>query len=125
MNKISYKVMKADEWADGIWFRIACSEGDPNHDLSMEVEWDKDVRMVFINFYKKLAWSAYWGSNNWFSAQWCKLRAIYRIIFWGWTEVEETFILDEPEQIENFIAALNEGRSALLKKYADASTDKI
>ena len=51
MKEISYKVMKTEEFGDSIFYRIACC-GSQDHDMTMELEWDKDVKMVFLNFYK-------------------------------------------------------------------------
>ena len=66
-----------------------------------------------MNFYKQLAWSAYWGTDNWLHQQWGKLKAIYRIIFWGYIEIEESIIFQDQEHIDGFIQALNEGQEKL------------
>lgn len=122
---ISYKVMKTDEFEDAIFYRTACSCGGHDHDITVELEWDKKVKMVFMNFYKKLAWCAYWGvGNNWFKSQWKKLQAIYKIIFHGYIEIEESLIFQDPEHIENFMKALEEGRKKLEEKYKENQNDK-
>lgn len=115
-DNISYKVMKTDVWQNAILYRIACC-GDQDHDMTLEIEWDSDIRQVCLNFYKKLRWSAYWGTDNWFKSQWVKLKAIYRIVFFGYIEVEESLLIDEPEHIENFIKALEYGKEYLIEKH--------
>ena len=108
--------MKTEEFGDSIFYRIACC-GSEDHDMTLELEWDKDVKMVFLNFYKKLVWSAYWGTDNWFKSQWLKLKAIYKIVFFGYIEVEESLIIKDPEHIDNFLTALVHGRQKLEDKY--------
>ena len=110
---ISYRIKREASFHNAIFYRLSCSCGSDEHDLTIEFEYDPDIKDVTINFHKQLEWSAYWRSDNWFMSQWEKLKAIYRIIFWGYIEVEESLILDSPEHINSFIKALNEGRKKL------------
>jgi len=110
---ITNRAMKTLETNDSVWYRIACDCMDGSHDLIIELEKDDRFDMVFINFYKQLNWSAYWGCNNWFSSQWKKLKAIYRIIFWGYIEIEESIIFRDKEHIGSLITAIKEGQNKL------------
>lgn len=114
--EISSRVMKVHEFEDCIIYRLACDDGDPEHDLTIEIEYDKKLNMCFFNFCKRLAWCAYWGSDNWFLCQWKKIKTIFKILFTGYIEVEECLIIQDPEHMEGFIRALNEGKQKLEQK---------
>ena len=110
------KVMKVHEANDWIVYRLACDDGDPEHDMTFEIEYDKKLNMIFFNFYKRLAWCAYWQTEHWYESLWKKIKCALRILFTGYIEVEESMIINEPEHMANFILALNEGKELLEKK---------
>ena len=112
--------MKTAEYDNSIFYRVACSCGDDEHDLTIEFERDpKCPDMIFLNFYKDLAWSSYWGDTNFFSRLWRKLKTSLRILFVGYIEIEESFIIEGENHIDSFIKALEEG-----KEYINDNKDK-
>jgi hypothetical protein len=112
---ITDKVMKVHESDTWIVYRLACDDGDQDHDMTFEIEYDKKLNMIFFNFYKRLAWCAYWQTDNWFTCQWKKIKAVFRMLFLGYIEVEESMIINDPKHMKNFIDALKEGQKKLEK----------
>ena len=118
MPETSFRVMKISEFPDSVFYRAACSCGSSDHTVEIELEKDKEIpEMVFLNFYKDVAWCDYWGNKNIFQRFWLKTKAVCRIIFTGYIHLEESFILQGEEQINEFIDALKEG-----KKHVQNST---
>jgi len=109
----SNRIMKIHEFEDSVYYRASCSCGEPDCDLTLELEKDKDCDMIFLNMYKKLRWSAHWRSDNFFKTLWYKIKMMFKILFLGYTEIEECFIFCGDEQIDGFLDALKEGRDYL------------
>jgi poly-D-alanine transfer protein DltD len=104
------KIMKTHEFNDSIIYRASCDCGSSECDLTLELEKDKDVEMLFLNLYKNLVWSSYWGSNDgWYVNLWRRIKCALTVLFTGYIKVEETFVFHDIEQIEHFINAINEG----------------
>lgn len=114
----SYRVMKTDEFKDAIFYRISCAHSSAEHDLDIEFERDVDFKDdIFLNLYSKLAWSSYWKDDDkWYKNLWWRIKGAFKIIFKGYVEVHESFILEGEEHIDSFINALEEG-----KKYVKRS----
>ena len=113
----NFRVMKTDEYEDSIFYRVACSCGSDGHDLTIGFERDPNMPdMIFINFYKDLAWSSYWGDSNFFTRIWRRFKTSLRIFFIGYIEVEESFILQGEKHIDSFIKALEEGKDFIKSK---------
>jgi len=109
--------MKTDEFEDSIYYRAACSCGSNEHDVTIEFEIDKNVpSMLFLNFYKNIAWSSHWGVLNWFEIIWKRIKCSLRMLFTGYVELEESFIIKGEEDIDFFIDALIEGKTYITKK---------
>ena len=107
------RIMKVHEFEKAIYYRASCSCGEPDCDLTLELERDDDCKMIFLNMYKNLCWSAHWRSDNFFQILWRKIKMACRILFTGYTKVEECFIFCGDEQIDDFLNALKEGRNYL------------
>ncbi len=108
---IEKNVMKTSEYEKSITFRAGCECGSNDHDATIDFEKDKEIpEMYFINFYKKIEWSCYWGNRNWYERQWKKVKAILTIIFKGYIEMEDSFIFRGDESVDSFIKALEEGK---------------
>lgn len=113
---IEKNVMKVSEFDDSITYRISCDCGSKDCDLTLDLEKDPDLDMVFLNLYKDLAWSSYWQSgDNWFKNIWLRIKCAFRILSTGYIKVEESFVMRE-EQIEGFIKALEEAKEKLTSK---------
>ena len=62
---ISRNVMKTNEFEDSIYYRVACSCNSNEHDVTIEFERDQEIpSMIFLNFYKNIAWCSHWGNLN-------------------------------------------------------------
>jgi len=121
---IEKNVMKVDEYKDSITFRIACDCGDPEHDTTIDFEKDKDLpTMYFMTISKNMAWSCYWKNNNWFDAQWRKLKAIFKLFFTGYIELGDDFIIKGEEHIDSFIKALEEGKRHMKGETSENSSE--
>jgi hypothetical protein len=117
IKMISNKVMKTEEFDDAIYYRLPCSCGSKDHDITLEFEHDEEIpEMVFLNMYMNLAWSSYWGDTNFFQIIWRKIKTALRIIFVGYIQLEESFILKGEDHIDAFIEALEEGKQLMKKK---------
>ena len=106
-------VMKIHEFEDTVYYRAACNCGSSKCDLTIELEADKDLQMIYMNMYKDVYWSAYWKSDNFLGGIWVRIKAALRVLFNGYIEVEESFILQGDEQIDAFMDAIQEGREHL------------
>lgn len=106
----SFRVMKTNEFEDAVYYRVACSCGSNEHDVAIEFEINKETpNMLFINFYKDMEWCSHWGSTNFLQRIWLKTKAIFRIIFTGYIELNEALILNGDEHIKELIEVLEEG----------------
>ncbi len=115
---ISKNVMKTDEFKDSIYYRAACNCGSNEHDVTIEFKIDKDIpSMLFLNFHKNTAWSSSdWGKLNLISSIWRRVKCSLRMLFTGYVELEESFIIQGEEDIDAFIDALKEGKKLIKKK---------
>jgi len=112
---ISKNVMKTNEFDDSIYYRAACSCGSNEHDVTIEFERDEKIpSMIFMNFYKNIAWCSHWGNLNWFERVWERIKCSIVMLFTGYVELQECFILSN-DNIEPFIKALIEGEEYLKK----------
>jgi hypothetical protein len=107
-----------------IYYRIACNCTDPQCDMHLELE--SEINQIYLNISKKLVASAQWGyTGEWYVSDFIrvfinKMRMICRILFFGYIEVNETLILEGSDHVDEFIAALEEGKRFLIeseKKY--------
>jgi len=106
--------MRTHEFGGSVYYRVCCDCADEKCDLTLEFEYDKDINYVTLSIYKNLRASAYWG-GSWdyfdFIRVWKnKIKMIWEILTKGYIEVCEGTLLKEPEHINNFIKALEEGR---------------
>ena len=109
--------MKTEEFDDAIYYRLPCSCGSNDHDVTLEFEHDKKFPgMLFLNLHKDLAWSSYWGDTNFFQRIWRRIKTSLRLLFIGYIEVEESFIIQGEDHIDAFIEALNEGKQLMKNK---------
>ena len=52
---------------------------------------------------------------NWFKRIWKRIKCSIKVLFTGYVELEESFIIQGEEQINDFIKALEEGRAHIMK----------
>ncbi len=109
--------MKTDEFKNSIFYRAACSCGSHEHDVSIEFEIDEDIpTMLILNFHKKIAWCSHWGNVKWYDSIWKRIKSSVTMLFTGYIELEESFIIQGEDDIDSFIVALVEGKSYIKKK---------
>ena len=113
--KPALNVMKTGEFEDTVFYRVACDCADHEHDVTIEMEYDDDYGYVHVFFHKNIVW--HWWANSgvlgWLENKWRRIKAALKLLFTGWIELEESFLLKDPEHVQNFIDALEEGRAKL------------
>lgn len=112
------KIMKLNEFEDAIFYRAACGCTDSRCDLALELEIEKDINMIFLNMYKDLYYAPYWKTDNWFINKWYRITGALRLLFVGRIKVEDTFIFQEEEQINDFVNTIKQGMEQLKKNMA-------
>jgi len=109
---ISFRTMKIEQFEDDVYYRAACSCGNSEHDVTIEFEKDEDGD-INLFFHKKVCYTSRWTANNIFSDFWLRLKGALKLLFTGYIELEESFMLEKGEHIDSFIKALEEGREEL------------
>jgi hypothetical protein len=105
--------MKTGQFDDSVYYRVSCGCGSDDHSINIELERDiKIPSMIFMNFYKNIVWCSHWGSLNWFERVYKRIKCSMVMLFTGYVELEECFILSN-DNIESFIEALIEGKELL------------
>jgi len=121
---ISNNVMKTGEFDRAVYYKAACSCGSDDHIARIEFEYDKDFSYISLNFYTKVVWSSYWGDMNWFKRIWKRIKASIRILFTGYIELEESFMISSEDQIDALIEAFNEGKQKMVSKCKNTNSVK-
>jgi hypothetical protein len=106
---ITNNVMKIDEFPDAVYYRTACSCGDPECDMTLELEYDEEFNDVSLHVYKTLSWNVYWGNGNWFSRFRKRLTGAAKMLCTGRIEVSGDLLIQNKEHLKSFIDALQEG----------------
>lgn len=146
-SEFSKLVMLTDDFENSLMYRCACSCSDKGHDIHIDVEYDKELNMVFLNFYKDVGFfNKYRRDILWFdellekmrdsnsNLKECfgyfyentvkyffqnfgyRLRKSFRLLFVGYLEMNEDFIFQDSEHIDNLIKAIEEGRQLLTER---------
>ena len=114
-DKISYGVMKTNEYGNEIIYRVMCDCGEGEHDVSVSIEYDKDINMLQLAFYKRICWCSRFGVTKWYEKIWKKLSCSLKMLFTGYIELEEELLIRDKKHIDNFISALIDGKELLSK----------
>ncbi len=114
---ISEKVMKTAEFNDMVLYRVACTCGLEDHDVSMCIEHDRELNCIYLTLYDRTEWIANINDDlNFFQRFWERIKVALRVLFTGYIELESTLVMDSEEQIRGFVTALLEGLEHV-KKY--------
>jgi hypothetical protein len=114
---ISKNIMKTDEFEDSIFYRAACSCGSNEHDITIEFEIDEETpSMLFLNFYKNIVWCPSWVNLNLIQRIGSRIACSLKMLFTGYIELHESFIIEGEDDINDFIEALEEGKTYITKK---------
>ena len=114
-------VMKFDDWGDSVFYRVACNCTEQDCDMTLELERDKEYNALYLNIYKRLRASAHWGyTSKWGGFDFVrvlinKIRMCCRIMFSGYIEVSEAFIMKDEKHIESFREVILDGIQYLKK----------
>jgi hypothetical protein len=90
-----------------------------NCDMKLEMEFEPEFSMIYLNMTKELHASAHWGyTDKWYYFEFIrvfinKIKMMCRILFFGYIEVSETLIFRDSKHINEFLTALEEGRRYL------------
>lgn len=136
-------IMKVNEWKGKKYttavYRCGCSCGEPSHDVYIEVEYDKDFNQLSLMFYKDVYffdreqrdvilnfWHCLKRQGIGYMVDqyvgiplrnlWYRLKKATRLIFTGYLEMNESFLFDDEEHINNFLCAIQQGRYYVLKE---------
>lgn len=109
-----YKIMGVGKFDNCIMYRAECGCGHKDHDIVLGMEIDDNT--ISLNFCQKLESTLHWEDYTFFKRQWEKLKTCFKLMFFGWIQVESYFLMTEEEQINGFIKALEDGRKYLKPK---------
>lgn len=114
------RLMNFGEIGDSVFFRLACDCMRADCDMELELEFEPEFSMIYLNMTKELHASAHWGyTDKWYYFDFIrvfinKIRMMCRILFFGYIEVSETLIFRDSKHIDEFLTALEEGRRYLV-----------
>lgn len=123
--EISYRVMKTNEFVFGepcVYYKVACSCGCGEHDMTLEIEHDWD--MVTISLDQEMSWSSYWGVNNIFQRIWYRITGAWKMLFTGHIDVTGSVIFQGEEHIQGFLDAVEEGKDFVIQHVKDHEKEK-
>ena len=111
-SKFKKNVSLTNIYPNSITYKVECGCGNNDHGCHIDFEYDKDINMIELNFYKDVYYD-YWnekdGIIHWFPKMWRRLKKAIILIFTGYMEMNESFTLVDTDHITNFIEALQEG----------------
>lgn len=118
-TKVSFRNNFDHKEVRSIWYKVECDCGSDEHAATIEMEYDKEMNMLSLHFYKEVSYSAwcFWKDDNFFG----KVKDAYRIIirrikgaikvlFTGHLPMEDEFLLVDEQHINDFIEALEEAK---------------
>jgi len=111
---ISKGVMQVSEFKNHVMYQVGCSCLDPDHSVTMSVSIDEESGYIHWEFYDKVYWTAYY-KDGWFSIQWEKIKAIFKIMFLGYLEMESEINIEQ-KNVDDLIAAFKEAKETLSKR---------
>lgn len=97
--------MKKITKMDDKWYKIMCSCSSESCSVDMFVENDDKTNTTFVSFYTKVG---YYNKRFWE-----KLRDSVKVLLGKDLELEGEFIINDKEQMDNFIDVLKEGRACV------------
>jgi hypothetical protein len=115
-------IMKLYESQHGIVYRVACECTDPDHDTIIDIDYDNEIGVVSVEFYKNFEWSSYWRSNHWWEEKWRRIKAVVKLLFTGRIQLEDSVIFTESTHLETFLLAILAGIRRMEESHARIST---
>jgi len=114
---ITKGVMKEFEDNNIVMYRAACSCGEPEHDLYIEISKDLFSEDITCTFYTNVSscMSIYYRNiYTRFCSFLSRCKAAFKLIFLGDLELQADFIIEDPEVMANIINTFREGKKYLL-----------
>jgi hypothetical protein len=110
-----YRITVIDEGKDCILYRATCCCLSTDHSIDIEIEYDKDCDMVFLNMYQDLNCYTHTyvpidARFKWLRELWIRLTYATRLLWTGRIKINADFIFNDEKQIDDFLAALQAGR---------------
>jgi hypothetical protein len=113
-------IMVVEEFKDWIRFRAANDCGEEECDTTIDISFNEDYGMEEITFWKNVGVFAFWDSNYdypiWSRIRgrveviWKRMKIASKVLFTGYYEAQEEFLMRDPEAISNIIKALEYGK---------------
>jgi hypothetical protein len=98
----------------GIMYKVDCDCGSNECQATISIEYDKELGLITLTFYKNLHFNSWIYSEpgfiNYIKKILYRWKTALKIIFTGWLSLESELILIDIDHINNFIEALQEGR---------------
>ena len=108
-NKITKGVMKTMEYENMVMYRAMCACSANEHDVTMSFEYDKELNEVELHFFKTISWYHGWN-EKWYEKIWRRIKCSSRLLFTGWIDLEDDFLIQDVEVLDNIITAMIDGR---------------
>lgn len=123
---ISTGVMKQYETENYIVYQLGCDCGDPECNVLVTIEMDKEYPFVGMTYYKTFH---FWYSTNYTDEilekikNFCKsivwrIKSAFKILFIGHIEIKSDICFQNEEHICDLIQALNEGHQHLKNQFS-------
>lgn len=112
-------VMLLGEWDSAIMYRVACDCKDSEHDVTIDMEFDKRLGMIFLQLYADVEYCHYdidASAFEKFRNYWRTVKAAFRLVFTGYLKTNTEFLLQDLDHIDSFIALLKRGRTLCAKQ---------
>jgi len=113
-----------------IIYRAACRCQSPDCDMVLELEVDEKYLDTSLFIYKTLRASAHWAGPDGYWEYFDfirvfinKLKMMWKILLTGEIKVDEDFMFDDANHIDEFLTALEDGRRFLLSKKEEVENE--
>jgi hypothetical protein len=117
MSEFKKKVSLFDEYEDSIFYKADCDCGDKDCEVMIEVTAIRNTSMISLNFYKTINMHYFKYYKNWFVQKFYNIinrfKYAFIILFTGEISLESEFILNGEEHIDNFVKAIEEGKTKM------------
>jgi hypothetical protein len=114
-----------------LWYRLrtTCDCGSNEHVLNIDIEWEKDLGVSMV-FYYKTMWTMWKVGDEWLKRLWLRISTAAKVLFTGEIQLEEGFMFRGEKQISALISTLTNvnnrmKRKALNIKYTDSPVEQF
>ena len=131
-NKYLEKVMLVETFHNSIMFRFGCDCCSETCDMTLDFEFEREHKSIWVSLYKKLEFCDYYGLNDSiedkffkrcgnFLRRWKKrFLGALKLFFTGYIEVEGEMIIMGENQINSLLEVLKDGRDYCLEKISNS-----